>query len=76
VVLKKIRTTARNSDDGGDKDPTKKKFVKFHTICTSSKIKRITKKSGQDVPKIQESPKAMEVDVVIQEPSWLEEILM
>jgi hypothetical protein len=31
---------------------------------------------GQDVPEIEESPKAMEVDDVIEEPNWSEQRLM
>jgi hypothetical protein len=59
-------------DDGEDKDPTKKTMEKSHNVHTSTKRKREIQKEGQDLPEIEESPKAMEVDIVIEEPNWSE----
>jgi hypothetical protein len=67
--LEQRRTSAGNSDDGGDKDRTKKTIEKYHTIHTSIKRKRETQKGGQDLPEIEESPKSMKVYNVIEEPN-------
>jgi hypothetical protein len=54
--LETRKTTTRNSNDGGDKDPTKKNIEKSHVVHTSYKIKRETRKTGLEIPEIQESP--------------------
>jgi hypothetical protein len=45
-------------------------ITKSHVAHTSIKTKRETKKMGLDVLEIEESPRAMEVDEVIEEPIW------
>jgi hypothetical protein len=65
--------TCQNSDDGGDKDPTKKNLEKSHVVHTSAKRKRETQKMGLEIPEIQESPWEMDVDEIIEEPSWSEQ---
>jgi hypothetical protein len=67
------RSSTGNSDDGGDKDPTKKTIEKPHIVHTSTKRKREVQKEGQELPEIEGSPKDMEVDDVIEEPSWEEQ---
>jgi hypothetical protein len=67
--LEQRRTSARNSDNDGDKDPTNKIMDKSHIVHTSITRKRETQKRGHDVLGIEESPKVMEVDDVREEPS-------
>ena len=59
----------KNLYDGSDNNPTKKNIEKSHVVFTSAKIKRKTKKTTLEILEIQESPKAMDVDEIIEEPS-------
>jgi hypothetical protein len=71
--LEMRKTPVRSSDDGGDKDPTKKNLEKYHTVYTSAKRKRDTQKMGIEIPETQEIPQEMDVDELIEEPSWSEQ---
>jgi len=66
IVL--LKTSSRNLDDGGDKDPTRKIIEKSHIVHIPIKRKREFQKEGYEVPKAKESPKDMEVDDMIEEP--------
>jgi hypothetical protein len=70
--LETRKTPARNSNNGGDKDPTKKNLEKSHVVHTFSKRKREIQKTSLEIPEIQESPLVMDVDEIIKEPSWSE----
>jgi hypothetical protein len=70
------KTPVINLDDGGDKDPTKKKLEKSHVVYTLVQRKRETRKKGLEKHKIEEIPRAMYVDEVIEEPSWSEKGLL
>jgi hypothetical protein len=74
--LEMRKTPTESSDDGGDKDPTKKNLEKSHIVYTSAKRKRETQKTRLDVPETQESPQEMDVDELIEEPSWSEKRLL
>jgi hypothetical protein len=74
--LETRKTPSINSDDGGDKDPMKKNIEKFHVVHTSAKRKREIHKMGLEIPEIQESHQAMDVDEIIEEPICLEQRLM
>jgi hypothetical protein len=52
-----------NSDDGGDKDPSKRVIEKSHIVpMYLQKEKEKFQKEGQEVPEAEISPKDMEVD--------------
>jgi hypothetical protein len=74
--LETRKTTAKNSNDGGHKDPTRKNIEKSHTVYTSTKRKKDTQKTRIEIPETQESPRAMDVDEIIEEASWFEQRLM
>jgi hypothetical protein len=42
---------------------------KYHVVHTSTKIKRETQKMGLKILEIEESPQAMNVDEVLEEPN-------
>jgi hypothetical protein len=71
-----IKTHTINSNDSGDKDPTNKNLEKTHVVHTSIKRKRETQKMGLEILEIEESPRAMDVDEVIEEPNWSKQTLM
>ena len=70
------KTLVGNSDGGDDQDPTKKNLEKSHVVHTSAKRKRVTEKMGLEILETQESPLAMDVDEIIEEPSWSEQRLL
>jgi hypothetical protein len=74
--LEMRKTDVGSSNDGSDKDPTKKNLEKTHIVYTFSKRKRDTKKIGLGVLETQERPWVMDVDKIIKEPSWFEQILL
>jgi hypothetical protein len=74
--LETWKTLVENSDDGGDKDPMNKNLETSHVVHTSVNRKRETRKMGLEIPKIEESPGAMDVVEVIDEPSWSEKQLL
>jgi hypothetical protein len=64
------KTSVGGSDDGGDKDPPRKNLEKSHITYTPVKRKRNTSSTGLSIPEVQESPRAMDMDELIEEPSW------
>jgi hypothetical protein len=67
---------SKNSDDGDDKDPLKTNLEKSYVVHTFAKRKRDTKKTRLEIPEIQESPQVIDVDEIIEEPSWSEQRLL
>jgi hypothetical protein len=64
------KASVGGSDDGGDKDPPRKNLEKSHIAYTSMKRKRNTSVTGLSIPEVQESPHTMDIDELIEEPSW------
>jgi hypothetical protein len=56
------------SDDGGDRDPPRKSLEKYYIAYNFVKRKRNTSKTRLRIPEIQESPRAMDIDELIEEP--------
>jgi hypothetical protein len=46
------KTHARNSNDGGEKDPMKKNIEKSHVVHAYTKMKRETQKMELEIRKI------------------------
>jgi hypothetical protein len=67
--LETRKTLDENSNNGDDRDPTKKNINKSHVVHTFSKIKRNTQKNGLEIPEIEEISQAMDGDETIEEPS-------
>jgi len=58
------------SDDDCDKDPPRKDLEKSHMVYTSVKIKRNIPTTWLSISKTHESLQVMDIDELIEEPSW------
>jgi hypothetical protein len=58
------------SDDGGDKDTRRKILEKTHITYTLVKRKRNTSLAGLSIHEVQEIPRAVDMDELIEEPRW------
>jgi hypothetical protein len=64
------KTSVGGSDDGGDKNPPRKSLEKTHIAYTPIKRKRNISSVEINIPEVQESPHAMDMDELIEEPDW------
>jgi hypothetical protein len=71
-----IKTQVGGSDDDGDKNPPRKSLERIHVACTAIKRKRNLSSMEINTSKVKESPRAMDMDKIIEEPEWFAQRLL
>jgi hypothetical protein len=70
------KTSVGGSNDGGDEDPERKNLEKTHITYTPVKRKRNISSTELNALEIQESPHAMDMDELVEEPDWFAQRLL
>jgi hypothetical protein len=74
--METMKTSNGGLDDSGDKEPLRKNVEKVHITYTPIKIKRNTSSTRLSIHGVQESPRAMDMVELNEEPSWSAQRLM